>query len=145
MSTTRATMKHAAVYSAAAMAGRMIGFIMLPFYAHILRGHGYAVIGMLDVGLGFLLALLVYGLQGSIIRLYHDEKDPARKPVVVSTGIILIGSVTALLSIPLMFLSKPIAAFLIDDPNLNHLVIMALIITNTSLMIDIIINTIILL
>ena len=38
MSTTRATMKHAAVYSAAAMAGRLIGFIMLPFYAHILRG-----------------------------------------------------------------------------------------------------------
>ena len=28
-----------------------------------------AVIGMIDVGLGFLLALLVYGLQGSIIRL----------------------------------------------------------------------------
>ena len=65
MSTTSATMKHAAVYSGAAFAGRMIGFIMVPFYAHVLRGQGYAVIGMLDVGLGFLLSLLVYGLQGT--------------------------------------------------------------------------------
>lgn len=134
MSTTRATMKHAAIYSAAAMAGRLIGFIMLPFYAHVLRGHGYAVIGMLDVGLGFLLALLVYGLQGSIIRLYHDEKDPTRKPVVVSTGIILIGSVTALMTIPLVLLSKPIAAFLIDDSSLYYLVIMALLSFNFDMM-----------
>jgi O-antigen/teichoic acid export membrane protein len=129
-STTRATMKHAAVYSAAAMAARLIGFIMLPFYAHVLRGHGYAVIGMLDVGLGFLLSLLVYGMQGSIIRLYHDEKDPARKPVVVSTGIILIGAVTAVVTIPLMVFSKPIAALLIDDAGLNHLVILALLAFN---------------
>ena len=127
-------MKHAAVYSAAAMAGRLIGFFMLPFYAHILRGHGYAVIGMLDVGLGLLLALLVYGLQGSIIRLYHDEKDPARKPVVVSTGIILIGSTTALLTIPLMIFARPISAFLIDDANLSRLMIMALLSFNFDLM-----------
>jgi O-antigen/teichoic acid export membrane protein len=133
-STTRATMKHAAVYSAAAMAGRLVGFFMLPFYAHILRGHGYAVIGMLDVGLGFLLALLVYGLQGSIIRLYHDEKDPARKPVVVSTGIILIGTTTALLTIPLILFARPISAFLIDDANLSRLMIMALLSFNLDMM-----------
>jgi O-antigen/teichoic acid export membrane protein len=133
MSTTRATMKHAAVYSAAALAGRMIGFIMLPFYAHLLRGQGYAVIGMLDVGLGFLLALLVYGLQGSIIRLYHDEKDPARKTVVVSTGVILVTAVTAVLSIPMILLSKPISAFLIDDSGLYYLTIMALLSFNLEM------------
>jgi len=134
MSTARATMKHAAVYSAAAMAGRLVGFIMLPFYAHILRGQGYAVIGMLDVGLGFLLSLLVYGLQGSIIRLYHDEKDPSRKPVVVSTGIIMIGCVTAVLTVPMLFLARPISAFLLDDANLSRLTIMALISFNFDMM-----------
>ncbi len=134
MSTTRATMKHAAVYSAAAMAGRLIGFVMLPFYAHILRGGGYAVIGMLDVGLGLLLSLLVYGLQGSIIRLFHDEKDPARKPVVVSTGIILIGSATALLTVPLIIFARPISAFLLDDADLSRLTIMALLSFNFDMM-----------
>ncbi len=134
MSTTRSTMKHAAVYSAAAMAGRITGFIMLPFYTHILHGQGYAVIGMLDVGLGFLLSLLVWGLQGSIIRLYHDEKDPTRKPVVVSTGIILIGVTTAVLTIPMILLSRPISSLLLDDPDLSRLTIMALISFNFDMM-----------
>jgi len=134
MSATRATMKHAAVYSAAAMAGRLVGFIMLPFYAHVLRGQGYAVIGMLDVGLGFLLSILVYGLQGSIIRLYHDEKDPARKPVVVSTGIILIGAVTAILTVPLVAFARPISAFLLDDADLSRLTVMALLSFNFDMM-----------
>lgn len=127
MSTTTSTMKHAAIYSVAAMAGRLIGFIMLPFYTHILRGHGYAVIGMLDAGLAFLLALLAYGMQGSIIRLYHDEKDPARKPVVVSTGITLIAIWTAILALPLIIFSRPLAGVLIDDAGLFRFVIMALV------------------
>lgn len=104
-STTRATMKHAAIYGGAAVASRLVGFIMLPLYAHVLRGHGYAVIGMLDVGIGFLVSLLAYGLQSLTIRLYHDEKDPARKPWVVSTGVILIGAVTAVLSVPMIIFS----------------------------------------
>lgn len=131
--TTRATMKHAAVYSAAAMAGRIIGFIMLPFYAHVLRGQGYAVIGMLDVGLGFLLSLLVYGLQGAIVRLYHDQKEAQRKLLVVSTGIILIGGATAALTVPLMFFSRPIASLLVDDANLSRLVILALLSFNLDM------------
>lgn len=126
MSTTRATMKHAAVYSATAMTGRVIGLFMLPFYAHILRGHGYAVIGMLDVGLGFLLSLLAYGMQRSIIRLYHDQVEPRRKKEVVSTGVILIGGVTALVTLPLIALSKPISTLLVDDGGLYPLTIMAL-------------------
>jgi O-antigen/teichoic acid export membrane protein len=126
VSTTRATMRHALIYSGAAIASRVIGLLMLPLYAHALRGHGYAVIGMLDVGLNFLVSLLAYGMQGAIIRLYHDEKDPARKRVVVSTGIILIAAVTAVLVLPLMLFSRPLAALLVADAGLSHLVIMAL-------------------
>lgn len=126
VSTTRATFRHAVVYSGAAIAGRLIGLLMLPLYAHALRGHGYAVIGMLDVGLNFLVSLLAYGMQGAIIRLYHDEKDPARKPLVVSTGIILIGMVTAGISLPLMLASRPVASLLVADAGLAHLVVLAL-------------------
>lgn len=127
VSTTRATLRHAIVYSGAALASRAIGLLMLPLYAHALRGHGYAVIGMLDVGLSFLASLLAFGLQGAIVRLYHDEKDPARKPVVVSTGTILIGVATGVLVLPMMLLSKPLASLLVADAALAHLVILALI------------------
>ncbi len=127
-------MKHAAIYSAGAMAGRIVSFIMLPFYAHILGDHGYAVLGMLDVGLGFLLALIVWGVQNSLIRLYHDEKDSARKTVVVSTGIILIGAVAAALTVPMIIFARPISVLLINNADLSHLTIMALLGFNLDMM-----------
>ena len=127
MTRGQGTFKHAAIYSVAGIMGRMIGFIMLPFYSHILRGHGYAVIGMLDFGMTFLVSLLTYGVRGSIIRLYHDEKDPARKPLVVSTGIRIVAVVAGVVVLPLMLLAKPIAGFLLDDPTIYRYVIMALI------------------
>lgn len=133
VSTTRATLHHAIVYSGAAVASRMIGLLMLPLYAHVLRGHGYAVIGMLDVGMNLLISLLAYGMQGAIVRLYHDEKDPARKPAVVSTGIILIAAVTATLTLPLMLLSRPVASLLIADADLSRLVVMALVTFNLEM------------
>jgi O-antigen/teichoic acid export membrane protein len=126
MISVKNTFKHAAVYSGAAMLGRLVGFLMLPFYAHILRGIGYGVIGMLDVGMGFLISLLAWGMQGAIIRLFHDEPDPARKPKVVSTGVIIVGSVSAIIAIPLIFFAKPISGLLLDDPALSNLLIMAL-------------------
>jgi len=127
MSNGKDTMKHAAVYSGGAMLGRMISFLMLPFYAHVLRDTGYGVIGMLDVGLAFLVSLLAYGVRGSIVRLFHDESDPARKPHVVSTGIFLVGGVAVALAIPLMILAKPISGLLLDDAGLSHLLVMALV------------------
>ncbi len=133
MSTTRATLQHAIVYSGAAIASRMIGLLMLPLYAHVLRGHGYAVIGMLDVGMNFLISLLAYGMQGAIVQLYHGEKDPARKPAVVSTGIILIGAVTAVLTVPLMLASRPVASLLIADAGLWRLVVIALVCFNLEM------------
>ncbi len=127
MSSGKETMKHAAIYSGAAMMGKMISFLMLPFYAHILHGHGYAVIGMLDVGLSFLNSLVAYGVRGSIVRLFHDEKDPALKPVVVSTGVILVAATTVILTLPFILFAKPISGLLLDDSGLYHLLIMALI------------------
>ncbi len=126
MSNSKDTMKHAAVYSAAAMMGRLIGFLMLPFYAHVLHNTGYGIIGMLDMGLAFLVSLLAWGMQGAIIRLYHDEPDPTRKPAIVSTGVLIIGTVSLGLAIPIMFFAKPISSVLLDDAGLSRLLLMAL-------------------
>jgi len=127
MAKATGTFKHAAIYSVAGIMGRMIGFVMLPFYSHILRGNGYAIIGMLDFGMAFLISLLTFGVRGSIIRLYHDEKDPARKPLVVSTGIRLIAMVAFLVILPLIIFSKPIAGLLLDDSTIYRYVIMAMV------------------
>jgi len=127
MSSTKETMKHAGIYSTAAMLGKMVGFLMLPFYAHILRGDGYAVIGMLDAGLALLISLLGYGIRGTVIRLYHDQESPGQQRAVVSTGIHLILAATILLTVPLMVFSRPISALLLDNPDHSRLMVMSLI------------------
>jgi O-antigen/teichoic acid export membrane protein len=125
--TNRETMRHATIYSSAAMLGRLVGFIMLPFYAHMLRGDGYAVIGMIDVGISLLVSLLGYGLSGAIILHYHEEKDPARKPRVVSTGIVIATAASfGLVLLPMLF-ARPVSSLLLNDANLSRLLVMALV------------------
>lgn len=112
--TVRSTFKHAAVYSAATMLGRMIGFIMLPFYAHILRDIGYGVIGMIDAGLMFLGSLLTYNFHNAVLRIYHEEPDAARKPLVASTGTIMVAGFCIPIAGLGMLFSQPIAAGILN-------------------------------
>jgi len=118
-------MKHAAIYSFAAICGRAISFLMLPFYAHILRGVGYGVIGMIDMGLMFLMNLLAYGMRGCVIRLYYEEEGNDRRRV-ISTGIILIGVVAGVLVLTIGLFRHPICEWLLDDRSLAPLLLMAL-------------------
>ena len=51
------TFKHAIIYSASGILGKLVGFIMLPIYAFELRGEGYGIIGMIDVILSVIAVL----------------------------------------------------------------------------------------
>lgn len=127
MSSVKDTMKHASIYSLAAMLGKMVGFLMLPFYAHILHAEGYAVIGLLDAGVALLISMLAYGVRGANVRMYHDQEDPKLKKVVISTGTTLVLGVASLMAVPLMFFARPISSVLLDNPNYDHLVIITLV------------------
>lgn len=56
--TFRSPFERAAVYPGATMLGHMIGFFMLPLYAHTRRDISYAVIGVIDAGLMLVGSLL---------------------------------------------------------------------------------------
>ena len=125
MGQERSTFKHAAIYSFAAMLGKVIGFLMLPFYAHLLRGIGYGIIGMIDAGLGFLTGLLASGLTGAIVRFYHQE-DGEDKKQVISTGIWLIAVVSVILVGLTALFSRPISGLLLGDSAHWDLICLAL-------------------
>jgi len=127
MSSVKETMKHASIYSMAAVLGKMVGFLMLPFYANILQSSGYAVIGMLDAGVALLVSMLAFGVRGASVRLYHDQDKPEEKKAVISTGIAIILVVSSLMVIPLFLFSRPIASLLLDNADYSRFLIMALI------------------
>ncbi len=125
MGTTKETFKHAAIYSFSAVLGRMISFFMLPFYAHILRGIGYGVIGMIDAGLSFLMSIFTYGVRGSITRFYHEEEGE-NKNRVVSTGVLLYGGASLVLVCLGMLGSRPVSQLLLGDGGKYYLLCLAL-------------------
>lgn len=125
MGINKSTFKHSAVYSVAAMLAKAIGFFMLPFYAHILGDSGYGVIGMIDVGLSFLLSLLGRSVVGALARFYHEEEGED-KNAVISTGVWLtFGSTLFLVTLAGIF-SRPICNLLLGDPSYYVLFLLAL-------------------
>lgn len=125
--TGRDMLRHASIYGAGAVLARMVGFLMLPFYAHLLRGAGYAVIGMVDVSLALLVSLLGYGLSNAIVVHYHEEGSAARKPRVVSTGVIIATAASLALILLPIACARLLSALLLDDPDLAPLLVIALI------------------
>lgn len=122
---TKETVKHAAIYSAASMMGKVIGFIMLPFYAHHLDAVGYGIIGMADASMALLSALLAYGFYAGLTRIYHEQ--PAGKgPVAVSTGYWIVFVLTAVIVSVAMAASGPIASLLFGDADLALILCLAL-------------------
>ncbi|MFN7964267.1 MAG: lipopolysaccharide biosynthesis protein [Acidobacteriota bacterium] len=122
----RNVLKHAAIYSFASILGKGISFVMLPFYAHMLHGEGYGVIGMLDAALSFLSSLLSFGIVGSTIRFYNDE--PAdRQPFVISTAMRLMAFGGGALVVLCCLCSKPLSYVLLGDTKFFLFVAVALI------------------
>ncbi len=124
-SSTKETVKHAAVYSIASILGKLLGFIMLPFYAHNLGTEGYGIIGMMDAATILLVSLMAYGFQAAIIRFYHEQEEE-RKKLAISSGYWIVVCITAFMTITLMLFSSSVANLLFGDSALNLIVCMAL-------------------
>lgn len=125
MSGSRETVRHAAIYSVAGMMGKLIGFIMLPFYAHHLDAYGYGIIGMVDASMALLSALLAYGFHSGLTRIYHEQPE-GRGPVTVSTGYWIVLLITAALVAIAMLGSAPLATLLFGDSSLALILCLAL-------------------
>jgi O-antigen/teichoic acid export membrane protein len=115
MSDTKGTAHHTAVYSIAALLGKAVGFVMLPFYVHQLHAIGYGVIGMLDAMSALLLALIAYNLQGALTRFYLANEDAKYRREVLSTGVLLAGALTIILCLPIALTAGPMTKLLLGD------------------------------
>ena len=122
----KSTFKHALIYSASGMIGKAIGFIMLPVYAHYLRGEGYGIIGMIDVVLAVVTLLIGYGIQGAMSRFYFEKKEELERRQLISTAIILMFLMVLLVSGPVLFFSEPIAMLAFGKEGMGYYIILAI-------------------
>ncbi|MEZ5543306.1 MAG: lipopolysaccharide biosynthesis protein [Pseudomonadota bacterium] len=132
MGLSRSIFRHTAIYSAAMVIGKLSGFLMLPFYAHIFQTEGYGVIAMIETSLGILTVLLAGGLQTAILRIYH-EQPPERKALALGTGMRLVwGLAVGLALLPFIF-SVPLSRLILGSPEYYSLICLAL----TTFVIDV--------
>jgi len=123
---TRDTFRHAAIYSAASLLAKMAGFIMLPFYAHLLKGAGYGVIGMLDAANSFLLSLFSVGINGGLVRFFHEQDNERDRGRVISTGLAILWMVNLSAVTLLAIFCRPVSSLLLGTPEYAPEVILAL-------------------
>jgi O-antigen/teichoic acid export membrane protein len=98
--------KDTSVLTAAVILQKSIGFIMLPIYAHYLRGEGYGIIGMVSVLISMMTVFIGYGMKGGIQRFYFLEESKLDKHRIVSTGIIVLIVLSVAISLPALLGSK---------------------------------------
>ena len=112
MHLTKNILKHTAIYSFASILGKAIGFLMLPFYAHIFKTEGYGIIGILEASLGLLSTVLSPSITSAVVRFYHEEAEDSKRSVIPTTLVLLWG---------LIFTITPIIFFL--GPNISKVLI----------------------
>jgi O-antigen/teichoic acid export membrane protein len=91
--------RNAAVYGFGRIVGKIISFLLIPFYTHYFSAGEYGVMEILNLTAMVAAVLLAPGLSTAVMRFYYDSDDPEKKKTVISTGLLitlLIGGITAL-------------------------------------------------
>jgi len=126
MGLTRDIFKDTAIYSSGMILGKLAGFILLPFYAHIFNTEGYGILGMVETGTGFLQVLFAKGFSSGIIRIYHEE-EASSKGTVLTTAIWMVW-IIGLLIIPLPLIFSPqISSVILGNPGHANIIRLAII------------------
>jgi O-antigen/teichoic acid export membrane protein len=74
------------VYSLSSVAGRLVGFLMLPIYTRVLSPEEFGIRAMVTVGVDLVGMVCSLGLTTAMIRHYTGDRGESRRPVAVSTA-----------------------------------------------------------
>lgn len=119
------TFKHTLVYSSSTIIAKAVGFIMLPIYAHCLDSEGYGIIGMIDVFLSVFVVFAGYGISGAMERIYFQRTDENSKNQLISTAIILLFFIIAVLCVPSIFFAEQFALLTFGASGMGEFIVLA--------------------
>src|SRR4030095_11638368 len=80
--------KHSLVYSAGTTIGRVVGFLMVPFYTRFLSPADYGVLGRLDLRTCLLCTVIGLGISGAMVRFFYDCQEEEQRNEIVSTAVL---------------------------------------------------------
>jgi O-antigen/teichoic acid export membrane protein len=92
--------RNAAVYGFGRILGKVISFLLIPFYTFYFSTAEYGVMEILNLAAMIAAVVLAPGLSTAVMRFYYDTESEDERKAVISTGLITTllvgGAVTAL-------------------------------------------------
>ena len=92
--------QHSALYAFGNVAGRVVGFLAIPFYSRFLSPAQYGLIELIE--LSTQTVAIAFGLQAigtALTRLYHDQTSPEAERSVASTALIATAMLSACVTV----------------------------------------------
>lgn len=86
MTSARLLWRNWLIYGLSSVAGRLVGFLMLPIYTRVLSPQEYGVRAMVTVGVDLVGMLCALGLITAMVRFYTGDDGTARHPEAISTA-----------------------------------------------------------
>lgn len=99
-----------AIYGLSTIIGRLINFLLVPFYTHVFVPSEYKVVGLIYGAFVFLNIVYTYGLESSFLKFASGKEGTARMPQVFSTATMSLAASSLLLSLLIVLFPAPLAA-----------------------------------
>ena len=107
--------KESFVYGLTAAAARLVGFILIPIYTHVLTTSNFGILDLMTTGTPILSSVLILGMDASIAISFYETDDLTKRQAIAST-FLLFEFGFALVSCGLLFLAaSPIALLAFGD------------------------------
>jgi O-antigen/teichoic acid export membrane protein len=114
----RRLLKHATIYGAGNVLGKLVGFFMIPFYTHYLTPADYGTLELLDLSLMLITLVLTMWLNASVVRQYNDFAEPKDRNQAVSTVLTFAFVIGVIVTAVGNWLSRPLSALILNTPDL---------------------------
>jgi len=118
----RKLLKHATIYGAGNVLGKLVGFFMIPFYTHYLTPADYGTLELLDLSLTLTTLVLTMWLNASVVRQYNDFGKEEDRNQAVSTVLIFAFFIGLVVMGCGMRFSRPLSTLILDRPDLHFYV-----------------------
>jgi O-antigen/teichoic acid export membrane protein len=121
-----ATLRNGTIYSIGVVLSRLVGFLMLPLYTHLLTPADYGILELLSMTTDITAMVAGLGISWAVLRYYPEKAGTPEAPALVSTALILLVVVSGVLALGVSSASTPLALVLFGTPEHSDLLKLAL-------------------
>lgn len=119
--------RHSAIFGIGNFMNRIVSFLLLPVYTRFLTPTDYGIKELVALTVDVTGILLSMSISAAVMRFYFDYDDVKNRNEVISTAMIMIGTIGAAACAAISFGTDLLAKYILDNPELGYFFQIALI------------------